>query len=283
MYIPDLSCFAASLTPFFSEISAGGQSSSPQEDLASQAKNSSGSFFGEEDPWLLHAAIGSGRFQSEWVKMDEHGKVDGMLLWNRIWMEFGWNLNVGTCVCVCVFEELGPVIYDHIITRCSGEYPDRPLWWCLYGPSWGCLIFRKGFKDMKIKKHGPPIGLETKSCHLFRCKSTPKESKRKSTQSSIRSTDGWNHRFYFCQIWWSMISSHTCMNMPVMPERSWNSDVFGHWIRGRWQRLSVSIFCHLAEVLPVASRLWKTKIAKNGKSYVDDFIIFHIPTGPNKP
>ena len=60
MYIPDLSCFAASLTPFFSEISAGGQSSSRQEDLASQAKNSSGSFFGEEDPWLLHAAIGSG-------------------------------------------------------------------------------------------------------------------------------------------------------------------------------------------------------------------------------
>ena len=48
-------------------------------------------------------------------------------------MEFGWNLNVGTCVCVCVFEELGPVIYGHIIKRCSGEYPEpapvmMPVW-----------------------------------------------------------------------------------------------------------------------------------------------------------
>lgn len=142
-------CLQPVWTPFFSEISAGGQSSSCQEDLASQAKNSSGSFFGEEVPWLLHGAIGCGRFQSEWVKMDEQWKVDGMMLWNRIWMEFGWNLNVGTCVCVCVFEELGPVIYDHIITRSSGEYPDRPLWWCLYGPRRGVWFFAKDSKTWK--------------------------------------------------------------------------------------------------------------------------------------
>ena len=198
------------------------------------------------------------------------------------WMEccceigFGWNLDgiwtlEHVCACVCVFEELGPVIYGHIITRCSGEYPDRPLWWCLYGPSWGCLIFRKGFKDMKIKKHGPPIELRPVPMQ--------KHSQRIKTEK---------HSIFNQKYWWMEpqilflsnlvihdFQPHTCMNMPVMLERSWNSDVFGHWIRGRWQRLSVSIFCHLAEVLPVASRLWKTKIAKNGKSYVDDFIIFH--------
>ena len=41
--------------------------------------------------------------------------------WNAVvkrdWMEFGsWNMRV--------FEAVGPVIHDHIIARCSGEYPD---------------------------------------------------------------------------------------------------------------------------------------------------------------